>query len=300
MQIEWPGERCVLCLDRAPLTEEHIIPSSLGGVLTCVFLCRRCNSDVGAYVESLAKTDPSIRLAVGHLQSAIPKLASQLTEGQDFISHGPGGKGYGTVKDGEFRTRARTEVDGSIVQPTHLARTSIANILSKSGVGPVPIEDALRRFEEAPENERVSLAPGLEVVKWTVERIEPALSRSVLLSPLVPLKIAYEFLACHLGTAVYDNASQISELRLVLRDRIYCHPCYSVERLSASEYKPFHGIVFEGNDPYAKVLIRLFGWLAFRVHIKRLAVGGHRFIYTHQLDSNEEDVRIVNREEGAP
>jgi hypothetical protein len=57
-----------------------------------------------------------------------------------------------------------------------------------------------------------------------------------------------------------------------------------------NKYEPFHGIVFEGNDPYAKVLIRLFGWLAFRVHFLRLACSGSRFVYTHRLDEQQEHV----------
>ena len=35
-----------------------------------------------------------------------------------------------------------------------------------------------------------------------------------------------------------------------------------VDRLHAPEAKPFHGIVFEGNSPCAKVQVRLFGKLA--------------------------------------
>ena len=300
MNVEWPGDRCVFCLDQAPLTSEHIIPSSLGGILTCTFLCRACNSDLGAYLEALAKTDPSIRLAIGHLHTQIPELARKLTEGQAFISHGPGGKSQGTIKNGRFRTRACTKADGWLTLPNEHARHSIARMLHKSDVGAPPIEEALKRFEEAPENERITIGYGIEAVKWTIERIEPDLSKCVLLSPLVPLKIAYEFLACHLGTAVYDEANQMAELRMVLRERMEKHPCFSVERLTSSEYKPFHGIVFEGNDPYARVLIRLFGWLAFRVHLRHLVVKGHQFIYTHMLDSKKEDIRIVNHEKVAP
>lgn len=290
----------MLCLASTQLTREHIIPSCLGGRLTCDFLCTSCNSDVGAYVESKVKHDPSIRLAVGHLQSEIPQLAAQLMERQEFISHGPGHKGRGTVKNGEFRTRARTEADGSLIQPTDEGRKSIAQLLRKSGIGEAPIAEALRRFGEAPDNEKVDMGSNLEAVKWSVERIEPDLSRSTVLSPLVPLKIAYEFLACHLGSAIYDEARQMADLRVVLRDRIEDHPCYSVEWLNAAAYEPFHGIVFEGNAPYAKVLIRLFGWLAFRVHFKNLAVNGDRFIYTHLLDSNTEDVRTLGSEGRAP
>jgi hypothetical protein len=68
-----------------------------------------------------------------------------------------------------------------------------------------------------------------------------------------------------------------------------CHPLMSeVERLHAPDANPFHGLVFEGNLPYAKVQVRLFGQLAFRVHFKRLAVHGPRGMYTHDLRSNEE------------
>ena len=56
---------------------------------------------------------------------------------------------------------------------------------------------------------------------------------------------------------------------------------------------PFHGIVFEGNNPHAQVQIRLFGWLAFRVHFKRLKVHALRCAYTHFLDKNIEDLRII-------
>lgn len=300
MHIEWAGDKCLLCLDPAPLTKEHIIPSSVGGTLTCTFLCKGCNSKVGAYLEAIAKTDPSILLAVRHLQPVIPELARQITEGQAFVSHGPGGKEHGTIRKGKFRTRASTKEDGSIIQPTEQARKSIAKILRKSGEGEIPIEEALRQFDEAPENKRISLGSGLEVVKWTIEQIEPDFRKSVLLSPLVPLKIAFEFIACLLGTAAYNKARQMSELRMVLCDRIEDHPSFCVERLSASEYKPFHGIFFEGNDPHARVLIRLFGWLAFRVHLKNLVVGGPQYVYTHLLDSNEEDLRIVKRGKSEP
>jgi hypothetical protein len=68
-----------------------------------------------------------------------------------------------------------------------------------------------------------------------------------------------------------------------------------VERLTSNQYEPFHGVCFEGNDPYAKVQIRLFGWLAFRVHFLHLAIGGERFVYTHRLDSMNEDVSINDK-----
>ena len=58
--------------------------------------------------------------------------------------------------------------------------------------------------------------------------------------------------------------------------------------------EPFHGICFEGNDPYAKVQIRLFGWLVFRVHFLHLSIDGPQYEYTHQLDSGDEDIDVNN------
>ena len=59
-------------------------------------------------------------------------------------------------------------------------------------------------------------------------------------------------------------------------------------------YEPSHGICFEGNNPYAKVQIKLFGWLAFRVHFLHLSVGRPRFAYTHKLDTDEERVDAID------
>ena len=74
---------------------------------------------------------------------------------------------------------------------------------------------------------------------------------------------------------------------------------FRVERFPLKKYEPFHGICFEGNSPYAKVQIRLFGGLAFRVHFLHLVVSGRRFTYTHKLDTNEEDVCITDDQPGS-
>ena len=290
MNIPWPGNRCILCLKESPLSKEHIIPEAFGGILTCSLLCRDCNSNLGSSVEAEAKTDPSIRIAVANLQSHIPELADRFMENQNFVSHGPGGTEQGTVRDGEYRVRSQKKEDGSLIQPTDCARKSIITILQRGGAGQAAIRESLRKFDEGGENERIRLAIGVEAIRWAVEKIDPDLSSSSPLTPLVPLKIAYEFIACHLGTAIYDETLQIQEIRTTLLEGIKEHPSFEVERLEAPEYKPFHGICFEGNDPHGKVLIRLFGRLAFRVHFRWLAFGGSRFVYTHCLATHEDSL----------
>ena len=291
MNVSWQGDKCIVCLDDSSLTREHIIPSVLGGILTCKFLCRHCNSLLGSSVEASVKTDPSIRLAVENLRATIPGLSHKLTEGQDYVSQGPGGTERGTIHDGEFRVSPHNNTDGSLTLPTPEAQEAITNILWKKGDEHL-VPEALQNLDAAPENEEISLASDLHSVTWSIERIEPDLSRNEPMSPLVPLKIAYEFIALHLGTEMYDKAPQMIKLRSVIRDQIEHDPCYSIEPFMAGDYRPFHGIAFEGNNPHATVQIRFFGKLAYRVHLKQLAVGGPQFVYTHRLDSNEDVVEL--------
>ncbi|MCP4490151.1 MAG: HNH endonuclease [Gammaproteobacteria bacterium] len=294
MHIEWPGKKCILCLGSARLTIEHIIPASIGGNLTSNLLCKNCNSALGAKLEPMTKSDPSIRIAAVRLQTSIPDLANQLKEGQEFVSEGPGGKKAGIVKNGEFNIRPHKADDGSLIQSSPMGKATIRNILTKAGHGDELIREAIQRFNDAPENERIPLAGGIETIKWPVEKIDLDLSKCDLLNSVIPLKIAYEFLACHVGTAICDEEAQLDEIRDVILNGKNSSECFEVERLNAERYEPFHGIYFEGNDPYSKVLIRLFGQLAFRVHLRYLAIGGDRCIYTQNLETKLEDIRVLS------
>ena len=276
------------------MCEEHLIPQALGGRLTCKFLCFSCNSRLGHNLERAAKSDPSVLLAVKHLSEKIPSLARKLMESHPHVGYSTLGAAPGYVKDGEFRVRSQSLDDGSIIQPTDDATKSIKTILRRSGYEKNPIENAVEAFQEAPENERIEVAPDLEVVKWRTDRIELDLSKTQMMNPIIPTKIAFEFLVCHAGTAIYDEVPQLSEVRQALCTMETASDSIRIDRLSSSKYEPFHGICFEGNDPHARVQIRLFGWLAFRVHFLRLSVGGPRFVYTHRLDTGKEHAGIVD------
>jgi hypothetical protein len=266
-----------------------VIPASLGGNLTCRFVCVSCNSRMGHLFEGKAKADPSVRFLASKLAARLPALAERLSDGQTYVSIGPGGKSPGYLRDGEFVTRSRKLVDGSLIQHTPEAAKSIRRMLQRAGSDKASIAESLSRLETAPENTRVPLVDGVEVVKWSIERIEPALD-GPLLSPLVPLKSAYEFLVLHLSSAVYEDVPALSAVRTALCEGTVDETHLLIERLHAPTAKPFHGITFEGNSPHAKVQVRLFGQLAFRVHFRTLSIGGPRFVYTHDLESNTEHI----------
>ena len=233
-------------------------------------------------------------LAVGNLSEAIPKLAKRLVESHPHVGHSEPGPVPGYMRNSEFRVTSQKLEDGSIVQPTDAARKAVARILRKLSYAEAPIEEALAEFDETSENKRVEIAPSLEVVKWTVQNIELDLPKGQLMDPLIPAKAAFEFLAAHVRIAIYDDAPELSEVRQALMTPIPETDVIQVERLSSDKYEPFHGICFEGNNPHARVQIRLFGGLAFRVHFLHLSVGGPRFAYTHKLDTAEERVDAID------
>ena len=295
MKIPWPGNQCIFCLREGPLSEEHLIPKSLGGILTSEFVCSSCNSQFGHAVEATAKSDPAVFFAAKNLSQAIPRLSKRLVEGRSHIGYGDLGSLSGYIRNNEFRIKSQTLNDGSIIQPQDDARKSIAKILQKSGYGEEQIRKALAKHDEATEGKRVKLVQGLEIVKRSIQEIESDMSKWRLMDKLVPAKIAFEFLATHVGTAICDDVPQLREVRQVLLTLKLETDVVQVERLSSNEYLPFHGICFEGNDPHAKVQIKLFGRLAFRVNFFRLSVDRPRFVYTHKLNTGEEFIDTINK-----
>ncbi len=291
MEIPWYGDRCILCLNQDELTYEHIIPDSLGGCLTSQFLCYKCNSTLGRKIEHAARFDPSIRIAVQQLANAFPELAKKLNENQRHTCESEPGLSPGYIRNGDFRIFSKELPDGSLLQPTDDAKKTVENILKKSGDKGLPIQEVLNAFDKAPENERVEIVPGLEIIKWRIDKISPDYSKSPLMSPLVPLKIAFEFIACHIGSAIYNDVGPLNDIRQALMTCESDADHFRIERLHAEKYKPFHGICFEGNDPYASFQIRLFGWLAFRVKFLRISISGPQFVYTHLIDAGDEDIR---------
>jgi hypothetical protein len=276
-------------LGSTELTLEHVIPGSIGGRLTCRFVCSSCNSKLGHTVEADVKADPTIRFLAAHLKSSIPQLASRLAENQAYVSSGPGGKAHGRVKNGEFVVRSQKLADGSLIQPTTVAAKSLRRMLLRENHDEAAIEAGLDVFALAPENTRVALSQTIDVIKWSIDTVRPVWD-GPLLNSISPLKSAFEFLALHLGTSVYRDDPPLAAIRRLILGQAVVGSHIQVERLHAPEAKPFHGLLFEGNMPHAVVQLRLFGQLAFRVHFKTLSVAGPQFVYTHDLVDNTEHV----------
>lgn len=278
-------------LEEKPLTVEHIIPEAIGGRLFVDFLCKSCNDYLGHVVDATAKRDPSIALAIHKFGLQHPDKKRGLDEGLPYLIESAGGRSRATVKNDRLRLRSERLSDGSLVQPTDIARRSVEVMLRKAAYPESPLKAVLADFDAARDDERLEIAPGLEIAKWGVRKVAPDLS-GALLNPLLPTKIAYEFLACHIGDAVYSDTPPLRAIRAALRYGT-ADENVRVETLQADQKRPIHGIVVELGEPYVKIQIRLFGWIAYRVHFMRIAFGGTRFVYSHELDTAREGVRSV-------
>ena len=292
MKIEWKGIRCILCLEQVPLTIEHIIPSSIGGALTCDFLCAPCNSTLGAKVDSALRNDPTIRLSADHIRRDVPALAIELDERQPFVVHGGDEPGRAFQKRGELFLQSRKAADGSLIQSSEEARRTLQTMLERSGTPRQLIAEALASFDNLPPNQKREIYPGLEVVTWETTRIERDLSRAKLANPIVAAKIAYEFIACHLGDGIYMDCEPLNAVRSALKSHDPSESGLVIERLHAKAFQPFHGLCHEVGAPHTTILIRLFGFLAFRVQFESIPVLTTKFIYTHDLAKKREEVRM--------
>jgi hypothetical protein len=287
LHIPWPESRCIVC-KRDSVSTEHLIPESLGGRLTANLLCRTCNSKLGHDLEAQAKHDPSVIEAASKLLTEIRPLALSILESHRHVSEDKGGIREGFVRDGQFIASEKKLSDGSLIQPTNLARKSVEKILIKNGYADSPLQEAMQKFDEAPPDTEVVISPEVKITKWSITTVKPDLNAIHVMNPLIPAKTAFEFLACHLGRAIYEDQKQLSAIRDCFDALVLSENVIRVERLYTNDIKPYHGICFEGNDPYAKIQVRLFGNLAFRVHFLGIAVAGEKFIYTHYLDSKKE------------
>jgi len=286
--VPWPGEQCIVCVGPGPLTVEHIIPNALGGELTCSFLCKPCNDRFGHGFEARAKEDPALRLVLSQLQSSIPRLHSKIEEGQRYLIKAGPAELVGVLKNGAVRRRVKKLDDGSLMVPDEDTPETLKAMLKRDGHSEAVIDAAIERQANAPVGERVWLTDEVSVVNWSSESHGFDFRGAKLIPDLVLVKIAYEFLALLIGTAIYDQAPQLNEIRVALLIKSDIPKSIEVERLSAPRSFPMLGIAFEGNEPHARFQIRLLGSLVYRVHFKSLAVKHSPIAYTHDLKTGED------------
>lgn len=285
-EIPWPGNLCITCLEERKLSLEHIFPDALGGALTCRFLCEDCNSLFGHSIDASAKSDPSIRSTARAVAKNVPKIVADIDEGQRFLIHTEVAMLHGKQRGGEIQGTWHHMPDGSAIAPEDQAIESLRGRMRAEGLRPEEIEASIARYTAAKPGEVVNMSPTWAAKKLAAYLAGPDL-RAPEVDPLLFVKIAYEFTALLVGQAIYALSPQLEELRAVLKETRRDSDAFKLEKLTAKDVAPFHGIAFEGNKPHAVFQIRLFGKPAYRVHLRRIAVQHKPIAYTHDLETGE-------------
>ena len=71
------NSKCIFCLEDKPLTDEHIIPDSIGGSLYITAVCKDCNSHIGTdidgpFINSMPVSLPRFTYDVPGKSGAVP------------------------------------------------------------------------------------------------------------------------------------------------------------------------------------------------------------------------------------
>lgn len=266
------------------LSLEHVIPESLGGILTSRFLCRHCNSRFGSGFEAKSRLAPELRKAASGLGKDLFELKDKLERGGEYQSR---------FEDLTSKSRLRGDgqighsqlEDGSLIVPEPDAPSTLRSIMQKRGVLDPEINSAIARWKDAPVGQHVDLGADVTIKKWEDHPASPTYTEPSL-SPLVPLKAAYEFAALLIGGSIYDAA--FDPLRNVLRmqNRGLAEEMVTYNWARAAD--AFHGISFEGNHEIAQFQVRFFGLLAYTVRFPKIAIKFPPTVYTHRLDTGDE------------
>lgn len=287
MKFDWHDDRCILCCQTVEsLSEEHIIPDALGGRLVVHFLCKPCNDRLGARVDANAKRDPQLAQRILAFGEHAPERAKKLQENVRIQVKSARGIEDAEIRNGVARTKTKRLADGSLLVPTDAAAKKVREMMREDGESDDAQERAARTIADGPEDVPIRLSEKITVIKWkhTGLRADPV---GEPVNEVLLAKIAYEFLALLIGRDVYRDVPALAALRTSLTTGVL-DDSIEVERLIADRKDFIHGLYFEGNDPHAKIQVRLFGDCAYRVHLRTLSVSTKHYRYTHHLGDGEE------------
>ncbi len=285
MKIEWEGDICIVCRNSTELSVEHIIPRSLGGILTCNFICRQCNSEFGSGFESRARLAPLLRKAATIHRKSIPDIFERIELGADYRSDFDGEVVVSKLRpSGDFGV---SETENSIFVPEELTEQILRGKLRRRGHSEFEASAAIDVWKSALDGEKMELSEGLFVKKHLNHPSQPTYQESEL-NPLNPLKIAYYFAALLVGRAIQNENPTFNVVRDILIRQDAKSASYFVKQGSYDGKKPFHGIAFVSNEPFCTIRICFFGSVVFEVNFEGCALTVKKASYYQDLVTDEE------------
>jgi hypothetical protein len=294
VKVPWSHQRCVLCLgepdpddEQTWLTNAHVIPKSVGGRLSADFLCQRCNSRLGHTIESQLLSDPGIRLDIENVADQLPEsLLNDMRERQRWFTNVGHDQVIATVDAaGELRPRESP----SFLREEN-ARALLESEWRKAALPEEDIRAHLEAFDEAQSGDELEL-PGFTVRRrvdlspydFSLPFDEP------LVSDLLPLAIAYLYLALFFEDKVYETR-QLQPIRdALLNIDTSASDQWRIDhrrhvRGAASE----HRLAIKSVGPPLVVHVQLFGERVWWVEFKNVAFKSEPPRYGVRLTNDEE------------
>jgi hypothetical protein len=299
VRVFWADPRCIVCLstpvDDRPMTartDGHVIPSSVGGELSALNLCKRCNSEMGR-MEALLAKDVSIRRHVKyHLQSRLPeKLVGSILKGEEyFLDHDEFGRVVAVVDElGDLNPKASAGIKSD--------EDTLAQALAELDRIEAPEErkaELRTDFERAELDSWIEVRPGYRIhrlIDWSDIKFRESLTDRPV-NHEVPLGIAYLYLAICLGERVYDDA--LAPVRAALVKAIDGDPADARallppdRRMGVDSVEPIHLLRAKNADEGVQVTLQVFRAQVWPVDFRGVHIGGEQTLYTIDMESGEE------------
>jgi hypothetical protein len=299
MLVPWDDPRCVVCLgtpvagnEMTVRSDAHVIPESVGGVLSAFCLCKRCNNEMGR-MEALLARDVSVRRRVNYqLQSRLPeKLVRRILNRLEYFADT---EEFGRViavldENGELQPKQSK----TIKNDKHTLDQALAE-LDRRGADDAVKDDLRQRFVDAGPGEVIEVRPGYRVTRkidWTGVGFRDSIS-----DPLVgheaPLGIAYLYLALCLGERVYDSILQ--PVRDALKQAVDGDPSKAREllpldrRMGTEIVEPLHLLRAKQSDDRVTVTLQVWRDLTWPVEFAGITLGGEQTLYVIDVEHSQE------------
>ncbi|MCP9487844.1 MAG: HNH endonuclease [Gaiellaceae bacterium MAG52_C11] len=304
MKIDWWDKRCIVCVRQRDTGQEgrqttrgHVIPESIGGRLWSPFLCKDCNSKMGTLEDKLLG-DVSV---IGVVEQLLPELPPKV----GLNIHSRAGYFRDDEQHGRLYAKPRRD-DGGLELSTmdektrrdEDVRAEVRKKLRAASVADDQIKAKLAEYDAASPGQEFEIVPG-ERVRKPISVAGQAFSRTwdePIVPAVVPLGIAYLFLACCIREEIYE--ARFDAVREVLLQTIGgaadAASKWTIDWLRTPDVPvaALHGLAFEEVGGEATVRVVIFRWLVWRVHFPMLEPPMKRTHYSRYLETGDEDANL--------
>lgn len=299
VRVPWDDPRCVVCLatpvagdEMTVRSDAHVIPESVGGVLSAFCMCKRCNNEMGR-MEALLARDVSVRRRVSYqLQSRLPeKLVRRILNRLEYFADT---EEYGRIiavldESGELQPKQSE----TIKNDRHTLDQALAE-LDRLGADEASKEDLRQRFVDAGPGEVIEVRPGYRItrdINWTGVGFRDSIN-DPLVGHEVPLGIAYLYLALCIGERVYDPLLQ--PVRDALKQAIDGDPSKAREllpldrRMGSDIVEPMHLLRAKQTDDGVTVTLQVWRDISWPVEFAGVRLGGKQTLYRLDVEQGQE------------